>query len=1389
MSKAEALLAQKTPTSLHDAQTLYQQALQTWQSLGDASRQVHTLLALATTHFLLNEKDQTAAMLAQAGDIAKASGARADQADVLAGLAQFQIAQSEPQQARESAAKAADIYRELGQSISEANLRMSLGLLDMGSQQATAAAADYQRAAGLYHGVANFRGEALALAGAGRAYSLLNQPEGFEQAVTAFTGSIALLEGGPDAFNLGMALWGLGTANDRLGRKAAARDSYERALPLFTEPRFNNVRAPLLLSLAEDEQALHNLAKAAEYFQQALPLFATPADAASRGLALMGLGNVRESLGDASGALDAYTDAAAAWRAAKDTDLELTTQLKIGAIQLAARNWQAALDADNAALKIGQDAQDDFGEARAFESLSSVYLARGNHRRSLDDAEQAIARLDPVAHPFERSVTLGVAGLAASHLHQNAKALGYLQEMVELGDRNPVGRAGSWTTQAGIYTQLGEPKKALALLEQARTFYAEQHDEAMLGKLANDFGLAYAAEGRKTDAQKSYETALAAAIRRGDPQQQGAILSNLAQLRLDSGDANGAAGDFERARIKAQESGDRNTEAIILDSLGMAYHAGADEADAAKTLAAALALHRDLGDPHGAAVSLNNFGLFYSETGELQKALDAYEEALKTLQQAPDRDPENEAVTLGNIGVLYRGLGANDLALGYNEQALSIFAETGDEEGRATRLNDRAVIKESQGDPRAALEDYQQALDIVERLGKRARQASLLSAMGVAHSDLNEHAEAIEFLNRSLAIAVEIGSQPDEALARHNLGTEYELSGKLVEALDQLRQAQSLWRETGNVEFEAISWRVIARIEMVQQMPEAALRDVERSIDLSETVRGRLGSEDLRASLLARATSAYELKIEILMQLSRLNPKGDDAARALETSERGRARSLLDLIAQSHAAIGRGVDPALLNRQREIRHALSAKALLQAKLAQVTPKPPDLDELRRQIDELTAAYEQSEAAIRVASPGFANLTQALTAPQIQALLDPNTLLLEYSFGKERSYMWAVTPGAVHSYELPARAVILNAVRDFQNAIPEEANPQSFERASAVLGAILLGPAAGELGHKRLVVVGDAALQAAVPFAALATPGREQGAIRPLAMDHEILQEPSASAVAALRAATRGRAPPAGLVAVLADPVVSADDPRLLVDKKPRAARSDRVVQVVSRAVRGAGLLKRLGSTGDEARSILALAPPALALSRFGFEATKAAAEDPELGHYRIVHFATHGWLDARNPNLSGLVLSLFKPDGTEDDGFLRLPDVFNLDLPVDLVVLSACESGQGQTVAGEGLVGLTRGFIYAGAARLVVSLWDVDDKATAVLMKDFYGRMLGSEHLRPAEALRRAQIDMLSNGAWKSPRYWAPFIAQGEWHRGAVPPRGDRPESALPRVKRLSRSR
>ena len=272
------------------------------------------------------------------------------------------------------------------------------------------------------------------------------------------------------------------------------------------------------------------------------------------------------------------------------------------------------------------------------------------------------------------------------------------------------------------------------------------------------------------------------------------------------------------------------------------------------------------------------------------------------------------------------------------------------------------------------------------------------------------------------------------------------------------------------------------------------------------------------------------------------------------------------------------------------------------------------------------------------------------------------------------------------------------------------------------------------------------------------------------VDHEIVNLPSASALAALRRETIARRPAPRTVALLADPVFELDDPRVSLEVRkaaPKRARRPATADL-GRALRDGGInndgfgLPRLLYSRAEAKAITALAPADAAMIAMGFEATRAKAMSAELSQYRIVHFATHGLLNGEHPELSGIVLSLVDQAGRPQNGFLRLHDIYNLDLPAELVVLSACDTGLGKDVKGEGLVGLARGFMYAGAARVVASLWKVDDEASADLMTQFYRRMLENGK-PPAAALREAQITIWKQKRWMAPHYWAAFVLQGEW--------------------------
>jgi CHAT domain-containing protein len=527
-------------------------------------------------------------------------------------------------------------------------------------------------------------------------------------------------------------------------------------------------------------------------------------------------------------------------------------------------------------------------------------------------------------------------------------------------------------------------------------------------------------------------------------------------------------------------------------------------------------------------------------------------------------------------------------------------------------------------------------------------------------------------------------------------------------------------------------------------------------------------SPSLRASYVASVRDVQELQIETLMRLHGQQPaKGFDTA-ALLASERGRARSLLEMLGEAGAEIRRGVDTALLTRERELGLLVSAKAELQTRLLNGKHTDTAAKIAEKELDALTAEFEQVQSRIRQASPQYAALTQPapLDLKEIQTkVLDGSTVLLEYALGARKSFLWVVTESSLESFELPPRNDIESAARRVYELLTARNQRPGMETPAARLARVrqsdsayfaaaraasrmLLGPAAAHIGNKRLLIVGEGVLKY-LPFGALPEPGTET----PLMVSREIVTAPSASVVAILRQETVHRRPATKLLAVLADPVFHTDDARIgTSDKTSVRSASDAGMQDFA----------RLRFSRTEADEITRLAGSGGTLRALDFDASRETAMKPELGEYRIVHFATHSLLNNEHPELSGVVLSLVDRSGRPQNGFLRLYDIYGLRLGAELVVLSACRTALGEEIKGEGLIGLTRGFLYAGAPRVVATLWEIDDRTTAEAMKKFYEGMLGRAE-RPAEALRAAQIALWKSKGWDAPYYWAAFTLEGEW--------------------------
>jgi CHAT domain-containing protein/tetratricopeptide (TPR) repeat protein len=851
-------------------------------------------------------------------------------------------------------------------------------------------------------------------------------------------------------------------------------------------------------------------------------------------------------------------------------------------------------------------------------------------------------------------------------------------------------------------------------------------------------GSAYFALNEFRTAQRYFEETRTLAINLKDPRLQANVETWMGGTLEILGDVTKALEHQQQALKLARENGPRLAEGNALSNIGKIYNDLADWQKALEYYQQALAVFQSLKLVQNQAITINNIGIAYSQSGEQEKALDYLQQGLPLLRSVKNKN--SEAYTLLNIGRVYRRMGQFDKALDYYSQAQAIQRETGNRAQSGETLDEMGVASAADGKYEKALDYHRQSLEIQRATGNVRREALVLTNLGQAYNALNE---------------------PDKAL-------------------EQFRSAVTIFQNIGDLASTAVALEGIARAEQKRGKLQDAQRYIESSLTMRETVRTRSGSLELRASYRATIERAYEFYIDLLMQQHAKNPGQGFDAQALKASERGRARSLLEQLSEAQIDIREGVDPALIQREADDAQVLNAKAQRVMQLKARRGSNEEIATLDRELSALEDDYQQVQAVIRKSSPQYSALTQPqpLDLKGIQQQLDADTVLLQYALGEERSYVWAVTQNGLESYVLPKRAEIEAVAREVYDLLVARSVMKSletpaqrrtriaqsdtnFQQAAARLSKLILSPASAQLTYKRLVVIADGALQY-VPFAALAV---STGPYRPLVLDHEVVSLPSASAFAVQRQNLKDRPVAPKSVAVVADPVFSTNDARLKggapapVTTEPTATR---IIEHLQGTAKGPLSIPRLPFTRLEADQILAVAPAGASLKALDFNANRSLATGGELSKYRYVHFATHGYLDTSRANLSAIVLSLFDQQGRPQDGFLRAHDIYNLKLPAELVVLSACETGLGKDVTGEGLEGLTRGFMYAGARRVIVSLWNVNDKATAALMQRLYAGMLRGGKT-PAAALRAAQIEMLRTRQWQSPYFWAPFVMQGEW--------------------------
>ncbi len=945
-----------------------------------------------------------------------------------------------------------------------------------------------------------------------------------------------------------------------------------------------------------------------------------------------------------------------------------------------------------------------------------------------------------------------------------------------LGDRRQEAR--TWQVLGGLAEDRQDYRRAADSYDRALALWRRLSDQVGaaegLAATLDRLGLAHSHLGDNPQALGELQEALALRgrlDRRLDRRDREAETRNHLCLVLQRLGRFHAAGEcYGQDLALARELDDTELEAILLNNLGGIYQNLGEPAKTLDDFQQTLDLRRAMGDELGEGIAFNNLGFYYGGLGEVEEGLLQYGRALAIFERVGNR--YWQARTLNNVGFAYLELGDPDRARAYLLRALPLRREVGDKSGEAVTLRNLGRAFADQGDARRALALFRQALALSRAIGDPRGATTARKLLGELQLSEHEPAAARSDLERALASAREMGHRREEAEVLDLLSRAALDLGEPARARELAVTARYLHLVVRDPLGEIAALTALARAERRLGRTAAAAKHLAAALDRLESLHGRLGDPEQRALFLATERGVFELDVDFLMERHREAPAKGYDEEALAVSERARSQSLLALLERAGASLGPVADPELRQRLRDAERRSAAKTRRQLQVLGEEHTPREAEAAEQELYQALTDLDNVRAEIRRRNPRFRERSQppSLHAAAIRGLLDPRSVLLEYFLGEERGVLWWVTPTSVTSYELPPRKAIEDLARRLHGELGAvQGRTRQTQEDLDSLGRLLLGPVADRLRDQRLVIVPDGAL-ALVPFAALTLPqGRE-----PVLTRHEVVYLPSASVLAAQRAEAGARQVPRGTtpaktVSIFADPIFERDDPRI-----EKAAPGPRLEgspgPVVARQGEAVALvlpdLDRLPFTRREAEAIAGVVPADRRLTLLDGDARRTPVVDGELSGYRILHFATHGVINDRIPELSGLMLSQFDAQGRALDGFVGLRDISDLDLRAGLVVLSGCRTALGKEVRGEGLIGLTRAFMVAGASRVVASLWQVRDQATAELMKRFYRGML-AEHLSPAAALRAAQLSLRRERRFRDPFFWAAFTLQGDWRRGA----------------------
>jgi CHAT domain-containing protein/Tfp pilus assembly protein PilF len=924
-------------------------------------------------------------------------------------------------------------------------------------------------------------------------------------------------------------------------------------------------------------------------------------------------------------------------------------------------------------------------------------------------------------------------------LIQNAKKLGE-----QKGDKEIV--AESLFEISAEYVDQGEMKKAMEAAGQAFVIAEELNDKRVLSKAHQGLGKVLFYQGLFNQALEHYQKELKYAREANDPSILCSSLYDLASTLDDVGETDQAVQYFLQAIEIADQTGYKTILPRIHSGIAGVYMDQGMYERSAQHFRHALQAAEDAGSKADMAMTLNNLGNLFWTQRLFDQALSYYHQSLRIAEELNHQ--RGIGILLSNLGALYSAEGLPEKALTYHLRALQMQEQIGDRSSMTSSLNNIGVFYANQKQYDRAIEYYQRALKISEEIGDKLGITLIAKNLGNSFLGRDEYQEAEKYFKRSLSLAREINYKEYIGFSYEGMGNVYLKLHKLPQATECFYKALSIGEEITN---PLIIWSAhfdLAKTYQEMGNNRKALQSYQAAINEIEKVRSRASSEESKSGFLAKNLEVYEDLIAFLIELEKKYPDRNYDAQAFGYSERAKARALLDTLAEFRSGIRKGLSE---EQQRKETVILQKVSTLQS---QVWGESDDSKqkEARKKLQDAETELDRFIVDLRLNNPEYAQLKypEPYDLKKAQKQVDANTAILEYFVGDTHSYVFAVDASTIEVASLAPRAQLEESVRKYLQRITKppkaslamDANrlQKEFEQQSQALFRQLIAPVQETIaGKQSLLLILDGVLHY-VPFETLLMDKE-----RLMMENFRIAYAPSITIWANLKRKSQQQN---------SKQFIAFGDPFL----PSESSKSDDS---------GGSRFRDLGQlryAREEVEGIASLYQQGSLKTYLGKDATESKFKINEISDFKMIHFATHAMIDEEMPRRSIVILSPDTKEGT--DGVLQMHEIWNLNLNAELVVLSACQSGLGKLVSGEGMISLMRAFFYAGAKNVVVSLWNVDDKSTADLMKAFYVHMKNGKG--QSESLRQAKLDMIRSAksgsgyaAYKDPYYWAPFVLIG----------------------------